>query len=192
MEKIVLQVWAVLIIGFVFVAYMVYAKAKYSRQAKNNAQTLIRNSAGRWGLKTLPIVSGLLRLPPKKEGEAGKTFAINHESAPDCLYPLNKWSFLQTTIPMAVFDEENWEPLSNVGQRPVLPSGLLDVMKNESWSDAGIRLAVETGKKQEEVGLTAKKKSNVAIFWVLGGVAVIAALVYLWTRLQAIEPLLGM
>ncbi len=191
MDKIVLQIWAVLVVGIVFVGYMVYAKAKYSRQAKGNAQALIRNPAGRWGLKTLPIENGLLRLPPKKEGEAGKTFAVNHESAPDSPYPLNKWSFLQTTIPMAVFDEENWEPLSNVGQRPVLPSGLLDVMKNEGWSGVGIRLAVETEQKQEESGVAVGRKSNAKVFWIIGAVLVIAALVYLWTKLQAIEPLVG-
>lgn len=120
---------------------------------------------------------GLIELEPRKGKRAGKTFAVDSESAPDVDFPINKMSFVQTTIPCAVFNEENWDPLSNISGRPVLPPSLLDIIRHESWSAHGIRYAHEIQEKEEEKA--GKKKRGKVQWWVWAiAFAILAALIW--------------
>jgi len=168
-----IRVWAIFAVIFALMVYFVYLKWKYTRDARGNVLALIRNKAGRWRFEKLRIEDGMVELPPKREGEAGKTYTVDSESAPDIDYPINKVSFVQTTIPLVVFNEENFDPISNVSGRPVLPPKLLYIMRHEDWSAHGIRFSHEI---QETVGGGPSRKKTT---WSMGTIISIVVIVIL-------------
>lgn len=183
-----IRIWAVLLIGMAYFGYLMYQKRKNVNLAKGNALVLIRNKAGRWRFELMPINDdGLIELMPRKGKRAGKTFAIDSESAPDIDYPINKMSFTQTTIPMVVINEENWDPLSNISGRPVLSAGLLDVIRHESWSAHGIRLSHEEDEKVK----ARKSKSGTPMWVYVAVVAVVGAFLFGWQYLSKSGDLPG-
>ncbi len=175
MDPNVVRIWAVLLVGMAWLGYLIWQKRKNVNIAKGNALVLIRNKAGRWRMEVMPIDDdGLIQLEPRKGKKAGKTFAVDSESAPDIDFPINKMSFVQTTIPLAVFNEENWDPLSNISGRPILPPGLLDIIRHESWSAHGIRFAHEVEEREQEKA-GRKKKGGRTKWWayvLIAGLAV--------------------
>jgi|GEM_PF-4255343 len=177
-----IRVWAVLLLGMAWLGYLIWQKRKNVQLAKGNCLLLIRNKAGRWRFVLKPIDDdGLIELEPRNGKKAGKTFAVDSESAPDIDFPINKMSFVQTTIPMAVFNEENWDPLSNISGRPVLPPGLIDIIRNESWSQHGIRYSHEIQEREDQKS-NPKRKSKVSWWvWIIA-LVLLAGAIFLYQK----------
>lgn len=186
-----IRIWAVLLLGIAWLCYLIYQKRKNVQLAKGNCLVLIRNKAGRWRWELMPIDDdGLIELEPRKGKRAGKTFAVDSESAPDIDFPINKMPFVQTTIPLAVFNEENWDPLSNISGRPVLPPGLLDIIRHEAWSAHGIRYGHELQEQIEEREKEAKKRRKSSAPWWVWAIAfaVLAGIIYAYQYFTSNPP----
>lgn len=173
--------------------YFMFVKRRYQMQAKSSLLCLFRNRAGRWRWELFKIIDGMVELPPKKQGDSGKTFTVDSESAPDIDYPVNKWSFLQTTIPCAVFNEENFDPLSNVSGRPVLSPRLLNVIRNEGWSGLGVRYSMEAEKKEKEADVGGKKKgfNMTNVLWIVVVIALVVLAIWGFDQIKELRAASG-
>lgn len=180
----------VLVLVIVFVAYLIYMKWRYQRQAENGVLCLIRNKAGRWRWKLKRLVEGFVDFPPPKDGMSGKTFAVDSDSAPHMDYPPGKWKFLQTTIPCVVLYEETWEPLSNISGRPVMSSRLLHVMRHEFWTGHSVRYSHEVEKKETE-GEKKKGFSMSLVLWIVLGLALVGGCIWMWNENQGLKEAAG-
>lgn len=188
------RIITILIAAVAIFVYLVYKKWRYQQEAQGSVLCQIRNRAGRWRFERLPLEEGLLELRRKdRDGrEIVRAFLVDADSAPDVPYPLGKWPIMQTTIPLAVFDEENFEPLSNVSGRPLASSRFLGTLKSEGWTGLAVRQSVVEMEKQAAEGPKKKKFGMSTMLWIILIVAAVAGLVFLWQYIQELQAAAGM
>lgn len=172
------------IIAFIYIFYL---RGKYIKQSLNNLLAFIVPKAGKGHFELLPIQGDSITLPPTRD-KRGHTYTMSDISRVPVAFPINRPKFLQTTIDMAVFDAESWEPMTNrLGLLQLSPQRLYNLV-NERFTNIGVEQALE---EQEGRGKAPAKKgikwsTVLIIFLVLG---IIGMGVFLYSTFNELEAL---
>lgn len=132
----------------------------YGRRTKGRMLYLGVTKVGNPDWKLLQEKDGLLELPAESgKGEktsgvlgpgGGKRYPVAEIASISVGYPLGLFRFLQVPVKMAIFNEWNWEPMSNRGENPLMSPRLLDNILYEAKSGGWVA-GTEAIEEQQEI-----------------------------------------
>ncbi len=170
---------AILFVGIFYLFRQLFLRNKYAKETIDHVWIQIIPIAGKEKNYMIQVenVGGVSRVKiPDVKGkinEKSPTHILGNEGEFQADYPANKSHFVQTTATKLIYYEGDAEPLSNVGDRPIISGQLISNMAD------GIATASADAmrKSQDESGVKLNKNNLILYTMVIAGLGAIAAIV---------------
>lgn len=155
-EGYMIQAITALAFCFGFLFYLFYLRSKYQRMSVDHVQCRFITPEGTGYTKLLRVDNGFvdLKYKDKKGKEKSKVYRVGELATYMIDFP-EGWvpRFLKTRIKEIIFDENCFEPLSNLNGDPLLSPEILANVVNEKFTE----VAVEHSREEAEREKKAKK-----------------------------------